>query len=71
MKENLYKNAKNCEPKGLSPEAVKQYYWEQGWEQAFDLATERLTFKNQGCPACDCNITVKGSFAGCSSRVTA
>jgi hypothetical protein len=38
MKESLYQNSKTCEPNGLSDEAIRQYYWEQG----FNMAVENL-----------------------------
>jgi hypothetical protein len=37
MKEDLYKNSKACEPSGLSPEAIRQYYWEQGFKMAKEI----------------------------------
>jgi hypothetical protein len=50
MREDLYQNSKICEPKGLSSEAVRQYYWEQG----FNMAVENFTVNNstKSCDKC-------------------
>lgn len=49
MKEDLYQNSKICEPKGLSMEAIRQYYWEQG----FEMAVDNLTTNNDGVYSTD------------------
>jgi hypothetical protein len=70
MKEDLYKNSKACEPSGLSPEAIRQYYWAQGFQMAKEIEfgggmknLKRYTFYSpDDAAACEC--TVKESVLG-------
>jgi nickel-dependent lactate racemase len=43
MKEELYKNSKTCQPTGLTIEAMRQYYWEHGFQAAEQISNDQKT----------------------------
>lgn len=81
MREALYQNSKSCEPKGFSPEAVRQYYWYQGFnaaEEKFNSTLRQPTEQMVGAeppqikPVCwCCNLVQNCCFVNCSPECIA